>query len=95
MMRRITLTTALRLLARGYLDPGTGGFIITSVLGFFTAIGYVLRTYWGRLRRLLSFGGGKAGGGASPAVAGAPAAEPEPTPSPVASSADNPTPMQR
>ena len=32
-----------------YVDPGSAGFIIVSVLGFLSAAGYTLRNAFGRL----------------------------------------------
>ena len=43
-----------------YVDPGAAGFIIVTVLGFVSAIGYTARAYLGRLRRLV-WGGGHRG----------------------------------
>ncbi len=37
--------------AHAYIDPGSAGFIITSVLGALAAGGYIVREYWGRLKR--------------------------------------------
>ena len=36
-----------------YVDPGAAGFVIVTVLGFLSAIGYTARAYLGRLRRLV------------------------------------------
>ena len=36
--------------AHAYVDPGSAGFVITSVLGFLAAGGYIVRAYWGRLK---------------------------------------------
>lgn len=44
--------------AHAYIDPGTAGFVITSVLGFLAAAGYVVRGWFGRLKRRV-FGGGE------------------------------------
>ena len=33
-----------------YIDPGSGGAIITAILGFFAAIGYTLRKYFYKLK---------------------------------------------
>ena len=33
-----------------YIDPGSGGAIITAILGFFAAIGYTLRKYFYKIR---------------------------------------------
>ena len=41
---------------RAYVDPGAAGFIIVSVLGFISAIGYTFRSYMGRLKRLILSG---------------------------------------
>ena len=38
---------------RAYIDPGAAGFIIVSVLGFISAIGYTLRSYIGRLKGMI------------------------------------------
>ena len=43
-----------------YVDPGAAGFVIVTVLGFLSAIGYTARAYLGRLRRLVP-GGGRRG----------------------------------
>ena len=37
--------------AHAYIDPGAAGFVITSVLGALAAGGYIVREYWGRLKR--------------------------------------------
>lgn len=39
-----------------YVDPGVAGFIIVSVLGFISAVGYTARAYIGRLKRLVRGG---------------------------------------
>ena len=44
-----------------YVDPGAAGFIIVTVLGFVSAIGYTARAYLGRLRRLVWRGGNREG----------------------------------
>ncbi len=36
-----------------YVDPGAAGFIIVSVLGFISAVGYTARAYIGRLKRMV------------------------------------------
>ena len=36
-----------------YVDPGAAGFIIVSVLGFISAVGYTARAYLGRLKRIV------------------------------------------
>ena len=42
-----------------YIDPGVGGFIIVSVLGFISAAGYMARAYLARIKRAV-FGRGQA-----------------------------------
>ena len=44
---------------RAYIDPGVAGFVIVSVLGFISSIGYMTRSYLGRVKRRL-FGSGEA-----------------------------------
>ena len=40
--------------AHAYVDPGSAGFIIVSILSFLAAIGYVVRAFFSRLKgRLL------------------------------------------
>ena len=40
--------------AHAYIDPGSAGFILVSMLSFLVAIGYVVRAYFSRLKgRLL------------------------------------------
>ena len=46
--------------AHAYVDPGSAGFIITSVLGALAAGGYVVRECWGRLKRRVLHSDGKA-----------------------------------
>ena len=36
-----------------YVDPGAAGFIIVSVLGFISAVGYTARGYVGKLKRMV------------------------------------------
>ena len=44
--------------AYAYIDPGSAGFLITTVLGFLAAVGYTLRVYFRRLKQWM-FGRGK------------------------------------
>ncbi len=46
--------------AHAYVDPGSAGFVITSVLGFLAAGGYIIRGYLGRLKRRVFRGDRKA-----------------------------------
>ena len=43
---------------RAYIDPGVAGFIVVTVLGFISSIGYWARSYVGRVKRRL-FGRGE------------------------------------
>ena len=36
-----------------YIDPGAGGFIIVTVLGFISAVGYMARSYLARLKAMV------------------------------------------
>jgi hypothetical protein len=45
--------------AYAYVDPGSGSVIVTTVLGFISAIAYTFRKYFYTLKR--SFFGGKSG----------------------------------
>jgi len=35
-----------------YIDPGTGSAIMTAIIGFFVAIGLMIKTYWFRFKGL-------------------------------------------
>ena len=48
--------------AHAYVDPGSAGFIITSVLGALAAIGYFVRAYWRRLNTACSIQAGRRSG---------------------------------
>ena len=39
--------------AHAYVDPGSAGFIIVSILSFLAAIGYVVRAFFSRLKERL------------------------------------------
>ena len=39
--------------AHAYVDPGSAGFIIVSILSFLAAIGYVVRAFLSRLKERL------------------------------------------
>ena len=39
-----------------YIDPGSAGFIVTTVLGFIAAVGYTIRLYFHRLKSIFSPG---------------------------------------
>ena len=40
--------------ARAYLDPSTGSMILSAIVGLFATIGLALKTYWYKLRNLLT-----------------------------------------
>ncbi len=44
-------------LAHAYIDPGTTGFLITTILGSIAAGGYLARQYVARMKRWLTRGG--------------------------------------
>ena len=37
-----------------YIDPGSGSAIISAIIGFFVAIGVVLKTFWYKILQILS-----------------------------------------
>ena len=37
----------------GYIDPGVAGFVIVSILGFISSVGYLARSYLGKVKRKL------------------------------------------
>lgn len=40
--------------AQAYIDPGSGGAIISTVIGAFVAFGLVIKGYWYKIKRLVS-----------------------------------------
>jgi hypothetical protein len=40
--------------AYAYVDPGSGSVIVTTILGVLAAIGYTVRKYFYRLKRLVT-----------------------------------------
>ena len=47
----IGFSTVRMLLLLAYVDPGSAGFIVTTVLGVLAAGGYIARTYLNRLKQ--------------------------------------------
>lgn len=41
--------------AFAYLDPGTGSAIISLIIGFFVAIGVIVKSFWYKIKNLLGF----------------------------------------
>lgn len=39
-----------------YLDAGTGSILVQAIIGFFVAIGVVLKTFWGRITSIFKKG---------------------------------------
>ena len=39
--------------AFAYLDPGTGSAIMSLIIGFFVAIGVLIKTFWYKIKRIL------------------------------------------
>jgi multisubunit Na+/H+ antiporter MnhC subunit len=39
--------------ALAYLDPSTGGMILSAIVGMFATAALAIKTYWYKLRRLL------------------------------------------
>ena len=40
--------------AFAYIDPGSGSALMSAIIGFFVAIGVVIKTYWYKITGLLS-----------------------------------------
>ena len=41
--------------ALAYLDPGSGSAIISLIIGFFVAIGVLIKTFWYKIKSFFSF----------------------------------------
>ena len=39
--------------ARAYLDPSTGGMLVSALVGLLASLGLALKTYWYRVRAFL------------------------------------------
>lgn len=57
MKKPILLLGALLLLgtapAHAYIDPGSGSAIMSALIGFFVAIGVVIKTFWYKIKAFL------------------------------------------
>lgn len=42
--------------AQAYLDPSTGTMIISAIVGIFASLALAIKTYWYKLRKLISGG---------------------------------------
>ncbi len=42
-----------------YIDPGSGSAVMSAIIGFFVAVGIVIKTYWYKLKALFGFGAKK------------------------------------
>ncbi len=40
--------------ARAYLDPSTGSMILSAIVGLFATLGLAIKTYWYKLKNLLT-----------------------------------------
>jgi len=38
--------------AHAYLDPSTGGMLISAIIGMFATLGLVIKSYWYKLKSL-------------------------------------------
>ncbi|MDX2471616.1 MAG: hypothetical protein QNL04_13680 [SAR324 cluster bacterium] len=43
--------------AMAYIDPGSGSAIMSGIIGFFVALGLVIKTYWFKIKSLFTGGG--------------------------------------
>ena len=39
-------------MAHAYLDPSTGGMLISAIIGMFATLGLVIKSYWYKLKSL-------------------------------------------
>ena len=39
--------------AHAYIDPGSGSAIMSAIIGFFVAIGLIVKTYWYKIKSLV------------------------------------------
>ena len=58
-MRRNQLVTFIVLTAAcfpawAYIDPGTGSAVVSLIIGFFVAMGLTFKSYWYKLKALLT-----------------------------------------
>ncbi len=51
----VLLSLAITGEAHAYIDPGSGGVLVTAILGFFAAIGYTFRKWFYTLKSKLGF----------------------------------------
>jgi hypothetical protein len=56
--------------AHAYLDPSTGSMILSAIVGLFATIGLAIKTYWYKLKNLVT---GRAGRRPEETRAGSPA----------------------
>lgn len=40
--------------AFGYIDPGSGSAIMSAIIGFFVAIGLLIKTFWYKIKSLFT-----------------------------------------
>lgn len=40
--------------AYAYIDPGSGSAIMSAIIGFFVAIGLIIKTYWYKFKSFFS-----------------------------------------
>ncbi|MCF6287723.1 MAG: hypothetical protein L3J53_00615 [Proteobacteria bacterium] len=55
-MKLFIILVSLPLVANAYIDPGSGSAIMSAIIGFFVAIGIVIKTYWYKLKSLFTSG---------------------------------------
>ena len=59
MKKKIILTFILFLLgsqsAYAYIDPGTGGFLMSLIVGFFVTAGVFIKSFWYKIKSFFGF----------------------------------------
>lgn len=49
-----TLLMLFPAISFAYLDPGTGSAIMSAIIGFFVAIGLVIKTFWYKIKSVFT-----------------------------------------
>ena len=50
-----TLTALMAQPAFAYIDPGSGSAIMSVIIGFFVAIGVLIKTFWYKIKSFFDF----------------------------------------
>ena len=50
LMIKVCILLLLPNVSWGYIDPGSGSAIMSAIIGFFVAIGLVIKTFWYKIK---------------------------------------------